>query len=230
MNKGLFITATDTGVGKTTIASGIARLLKSWKVNVGVMKPIATGDRKDAQALIKAAGLKESLDTVNPQFFKAALAPDVSAGIERRKVDMDVIYKTYWVLHKKYGVMVVEGVGGVRVPLGENTSIVDMAQALGLPTLVIARATLGTINHTLLTLDALARLKVPVVGVLLNRGTGRTLAEATNLDSLQNYTSVPVLGHLKDLPQQGRNPDHAMAALERMPRFIKALRQVCGLS
>ncbi len=229
MNKGLFITGTDTAVGKTTVACGTARLLKTWGVDVGVMKPIATGNLKDAQALLAAVDLGEDLNVVTPQFFKAPLAPDISAALERRKVDMEAIYKAYWYLQKKHAVLIVEGVGGVKVPLGETTFVVDLAQALGLSVLVVARASLGTINHTLLTLDALAKSKIPVAGILLNGGNGRTLAETTNIDTLQNYTAIPVLGHLKKQPQGGRRAAAVAAALDRMPRFTKALRFACAL-
>src|SRR5712692_10027982 len=100
MNKGLFITGTDTGVGKTLVACGIARLLKSWKVNVGVMKPIATGDQDDVKRLMKAAEVDDEISLVNPQFFKAALAPNVAAALERKEVDVARVYSAYWALSK----------------------------------------------------------------------------------------------------------------------------------
>src|ERR1043165_2375566 len=111
MNKGLFITGTDTGVGKTLVACGIVRLLKSWGMNVGVMKPIATGDQNDARQLIQAAGIQEDVSIVNPQFFKAALAPSVAAELEGREVSSESIYKAYWHLSKKYDVVIMEGIG-----------------------------------------------------------------------------------------------------------------------
>src|SRR5437879_3902770 len=129
MNKGLFITGTDTNVGKTLVACAIARLLKSWGVKVAVMKPIATGSREDAAQLRQAAGLDESLDVINPQFFKAALAPTVAATLERREVDLEAVYRAYWFLQKHYEVVIVEGIGGVKVPLGESTFGVDLIQA-----------------------------------------------------------------------------------------------------
>jgi dethiobiotin synthetase len=251
MNKGLFITGTDTGVGKTLVACGIARLLKTWGINVGVMKPIATGDQEDAKLLIKAAfphpasghllprrekghplppwergrGEGELLSLVNPQFFKTPLAPSVAAEVESREVEMGKIYQAYWHLSKKYGVMVVEGIGGVKVPLGESTYVVDLIEALRLPALVVSRAGLGTLNHTLLTLDALAQEKVPVLGVLLNGGTGNSPAEKTNPDALQDHTTVQVLGHLKG--QTSRDPAAVARALARLPLLVKALKRAC---
>ena len=224
MNKGIFITGTDTGVGKTLVACGVARLLKSWGVKVGVMKPIAAGDQEDARQLIRAARITEDLSVINPQFFKAALAPSMAAGLERREVDSESIYKAYWHLSKKYDVMVVEGVGGVKVPLGESTYVVDLIEPLLLPALVVSRSVLGTLNHTLLTLDALAEKKVPVIGVLFNGGTGRTLAEKTNPEALQDHTPVQVLGQLTH--QASQDPASVARALARLPLLVEALKRL----
>jgi len=224
MNKGIFITGTDTGVGKTVIACGVARLLKSWGVNVGVMKPVAAGDQDDAKRLLKAAQIKEDLHLVNPQFFKAALAPSVAAALEGRQVRFEMIYKAYWQLSKKYDVMVVEGAGGVKVPLGENTYVLDLIEALRLPALVVSRDVLGTLNHTLLTLDALAAGKVPVVGVLFNGGSRKTPAEKTNPEALQDHTTVQILGSLRKQSVVG--PDVIARALARLPLLVKALKRL----
>jgi len=228
MNRGIFITGTDTGVGKTFVACAAARLLRSWGVNVGVMKPIATGNQDDAHRLLKASEIDEDLALVNPQFFKAPLAPAIAAQAEGREVDSESIYKAYWHLSKKYDVLVVEGIGGVKVPLGESTYVVDLIEALRLPALVVARAGLGTLNHTLLTLDALAGKKVPVAGVLFNGGSGKSLAEKTNPEALQDHATVQVLGTLKFQKAFAGNSDAAAIALKRLPLFIKALKHACG--
>jgi len=226
MNKGIFITGTDTGVGKTLVACGIARLLKSWGVNVGVMKPVASGDQEDARRLLRAAGIKEDLPLINPQFFRAPLAPSAAAALEGRRVRSEIIYKAYWQLSKKYDVMVVEGAGGVKVPLGESTYMVDLIEALRLPALVVSRASLGTLNHTLLTLDALAAGKVPVFGVLFNGGTGKTPAEKTSPEVLQDHTTVQVMGALRK--QRSVSPDAVARSLSRLPLLVKALKRICG--
>jgi len=228
--KGVFITGTDTGVGKTLVTCGIARLLKQGGVRVGVMKPIATGDRDDAKRLIAAAGVDDPIELVNPLFFKTPLAPSVAAQLERRAIDLEEVYKVYWVLQKKYDVLLVEGIGGVKVPLDESTYVLDLIQALRLPALVVARAALGTLNHTLLTLDALERGKISVVGVLLNGGTGKTLAEETNQDALQDHTPVQVLGQLRFQKALQNNPDAAARSLARLPLLVKSIRRACGLA
>jgi dethiobiotin synthetase len=229
MNKGIFITGTDTGVGKTLVACGIARLLQSWGVKVGVMKPISSGDQDDAKQLLKAAQIQEDLALVNPQFFKAPLAPSVAAEAEGREVDSESIYKAYWHLSKKYDVLVVEGVGGVKVPLGETTYVVDLIEALRLQTLVVSRAGLGTLNHTLMTLDTLAQKKVPILGVLFNGGTGKSLAEKTNPEALQDHTTVQVLGSLPANSRYKKDPSATAVALDRIPLLVKALKRACEI-
>jgi len=228
VNNGVFITGTDTGVGKTLVACGVARLLRDWGVRAAVMKPIATGSRADAKKLIEASGSAEDLELVNPLFFRAPLAPLVAASFEKREVDLETVYRAYWRLHKKYDVLVVEGIGGVKVPLGESTFVTDLIQALRLPALVVARASLGTLNHTLLTLDALDAAKIPAMGVLLNGNTGRTPAEQTNLDSLRESTVVDILGELKRL--KTHDAASTARALAKLPRFVRALKRACHVS
>src|SRR5882724_12689277 len=108
MNKGIFVTGTDTEIGKTVVACGIARYLKNLGMRVGVMKPICTGNQDDARRLIRAAQVDDDLTLVSPQFFKAPLAPTVSAAMERREIRLDRVYSAFWTLSKKYDVMVVE--------------------------------------------------------------------------------------------------------------------------
>ena len=223
MNKGIFITGTDTAVGKTVVACGVARFLKSHGVRVGVMKPVCTGDQDDVRRLIQAAGVSDELALVNPQFFKAPLAPTVSAALERREVDLAKVYTAFWTLSKKHDVMVVEGIGGVKVPLGETTYVADLIEALRLPALVVGRAGLGTLNHTLLTLEALEKRQIPTLGILLNGGKGRTLAEKTNPEALQELTTVQVMGHLKWNPRL-RDPAAAATAISRLPLLARVLK------
>lgn len=230
MNKGVFVTGTDTGVGKTLVACGIARWLKRQDVPVGVMKPVATGDRSDAERLLDASKSTEPLEAVNPQFFRHPLAPSVAASLERHSVNFDAIYRAFWHLHKVHEVMVVEGVGGVKVPLAESTYVHDLINALRLPALVVARAGLGTLNHTLLTLEALEHARIPVIGVLLTGGDGKSLAEQTNPEELQDHTSVQVLGELRYNARFEKDPEATAKAFAKLPRFVKAVKRACGLA
>ncbi len=187
--KGLFITGTDTGVGKTLITGGIARLLTLQGVKVGVFKPIATGCRTemgewvsdDAKFLAMCAEINEPQTVITPSCYQIPAAPIVSARAEKRPIDFEQIAAMYNYLCEHYDVVLVEGIGGALVPLDEHVSILDLAAGMGLPTVVVARPRLGTINHTLLTLQAVRTAGLPLAGVVISGYNAATadLAEET---------------------------------------------------
>lgn len=190
---GVFITGTDTDCGKTIIAGGIARALLHKGFNVGVMKPVATwGDpsrepggrqrwiSEDALHLRQAAATSDSLDLINPICFKAAMAPWPAARLERKIVDMDRVTNAYKELCRRHSFMVVEGVGGLLVPLKRDFFVVDMISRMHLAAVVVAHPDLGTLNHTLLTIRELKRNNIPLAGVIINNYAGKTRAEQTN--------------------------------------------------
>ncbi len=204
MIKGLFITGTDTGVGKTYVAAGIAKTLRSAKIDVGVMKPAETGCRsrsgklipRDAEALIRAAAVRDPLSLVNPYRFQAPVAPSVAAQMERKTIDPGKILKSFKTLSQRHRFMIVEGAGGIMVPLAQGYLFLDLAEALGLPVLIVARPGLGTINHTLLTIDAIRNRGIMIAGVVINDGQGgrKGLAEATSPAVIQGLSGVPIIG------------------------------------
>jgi dethiobiotin synthetase len=193
MFKGIFVTGTDTGVGKTYIAAAIASALREYGIVPGVMKPISSGDRSDAKSLIKAAGVDDTLETVNPIFLKYPLAPMVAARLAGKKLDLGKIWKGYAALKKKYRFLIVEGAGGIMVPVTENSSMLEIIKKLSLPVVVVGKPSLGTINHTLLTVDKLRREKVKLAGIILSGRKNSTLAEKTNPEILRELTGLPVL-------------------------------------
>lgn len=186
---GLFITGTDTGVGKTLITGGIAQLLTQQGMRVAVFKPIATGCRSemgewvsdDAVFLAMCAGIDEPLTAIMPVCYQTPAAPLVAARAEKQPIDYEQIVAMYSYLSRSYDVILVEGIGGALVPLDEETTILDLAAAMGLPTVVVARSRLGTINHTLLTLRAVRDAGLPLAGVVINGYNAATadLAEET---------------------------------------------------
>ncbi|MGZ8394439.1 MAG: dethiobiotin synthase [Nitrospira sp.] len=211
MNRGLFITGTDTGVGKTVVSAALVRRLVQMRCSVGVMKPVETGvqsnllDESDAGRLMAAAGVKDSLELVCPYRFRAPLAPIAAACAEGRCVDMQNILQLYTQLAERYAFMVVEGAGGLLVPTGQNWSMRDLIVQLGLPVVLVGRAGLGGINHALLTLESLGREGIVVTGLVLNETAGsRTPAEREQITStvslLQKRAGVPVLGPLPYQP------------------------------
>ena len=197
--KGLFVIGTDTGVGKTLVTAGLARLLARRGVHVGVFKPASSGGQKsaDGRFLRRGAGLgREWEPWVAPVTYRRPLAPWV-AGWTEGGLDLGLVERARQHLEKSFDFLLVEGVGGLHVPLTEKVWVADLAQKWNYPVLLVARVGLGTINHSLLTLEALRRRKVPVVGVLLNGAKGKSQAEATNLRALRKLAGVAVYGPLR---------------------------------
>jgi len=222
--KTLFIAGTDTGVGKSLIAAGIARLWVNQGHSVGVLKPVASGaaDRLgrltsgDGKLLQRAAQLpKEAYPSIVPVHYRQPLAPYVAAWKEGA-VPLSKIEKAYQEMMGKYERVIVEGIGGVLVPITKNFLAVDWQVKWKLPTLLVARAGLGTINHTLLTLEALRRRKVKVLGVVVNGYRGKTLAERTNVRALRQLAGVPVYGPVKRNAQYRTKLDLLARDLERL--------------
>ncbi len=209
--KGLFVTGTDTGVGKTVVACALARALRGH--GVGVMKPIETGvgpdGPLDAQALREAAGAGDSLEEICPQQFALPAAPTVAAAAEGRTVDLGSVRRAAEILAERHPFLVVEGAGGLLVPAAEGFSMADLASDLGLPVVVVARGALGTINHTLLTLEAISRRALPLAGVVVSHAAGTLSdADARNLDALRRALGERLVGEVPPLaPGEVPKPD-----------------------
>ncbi len=207
--KGLFITGTDTGVGKTIVSAGLARLLVNHGVSVGVFKPVASGGdvSEDGKLLQKAAKLPDSAySNIVPLHYKQPLAPWV-AGWKEGAVDLAKVHQAYQKARASCDFLVVEGVGGVRVPITRDFYVTDWIVKWKLPALVVARAGLGTINHTLLTVEALQKHKIKVFGVLINGYKGKGIAERTNASALKKLLNVTVYGPLKQNPRYPKDLD-----------------------
>lgn len=170
---GLFITGTDTNVGKTHVACGLVRALVRQGVRVGVMKPVETGIKEgrvgpDTRALIAAAGVDDSPQVVCPYGFSLPAAPLAASRAEGRVIEPARIQQAFDGLSSRYDVVVVEGAGGWKVPVADRFDVADMAVAIGLPVVVVARRGLGTVNHTRLTVDAVQASGAEVAAVVLS--------------------------------------------------------------
>ncbi len=200
---GLLVTGTDTGIGKTVVAAAIGDWFRRQGMRVGVSKPAATGCvrrreglvSEDAEFLAHCADARFPLDLICPQCYAEPLAPAVAAERAGRPLDWEAIDRSLRAISSASDVIVVEGVGGLMTPMDARHTLADLAVWLGLPAVVVARPGLGTINHTLLTVDALRRLGVPVAGVIINRypAENASIAEETNLRSIERWGKVPVL-------------------------------------
>ncbi len=193
--KGLFVTGTDTGVGKTLVSAALVRRLVQMGRSVGVMKPVETGvdaglsDHSDAARLMAAAGVNDSLDLVSPYRFSAPVAPYAAAAAQSRVIELSEIVRRYEQLTARYPCVVVEGAGGLLVPMGREWDISDLIRRLGLPVLLVGRVGLGGINHALLTLEALERRQIPVLALLLNE----TVPSTTSVEQEQSASTVALL-------------------------------------
>ena len=202
--RGVFVTGTDTGVGKTVVSCALVRALLDAGVDTAAMKPIETGvDERgplDAQALRTAAGDADSLDDVCPLRFAMPAAPNVAARAEGRTIDLSVIDAAFARLGSRHAATVVEGAGGLLVPIDAQTTMADLARRLRLPVVVVARAALGTINHTLLTLEAARARGLDVVGVVVSHAEGALSdADRHNLSHLREALGASLIGEVEPL-------------------------------
>lgn len=218
MTQGCFVTGTDTGVGKTVAACAIVRGLRDQGIDTGVMKPIETGvgpaGPLDALELEQAAKSSDSLDLICPQRFALPTAPSVAARAEGRIVDLEALDDAFRSLQARHDFLVVEGAGGLLVPIASGLSMADLATRWELPLVIVARANLGTINHTLLTLEAARARGARLRGVVISHASGSlSQADAANLRELLDDPQVPILGELPPLAP-GQRPDPSALNLE----------------
>lgn len=202
--KGFFVTGTDTGVGKTVVSAILINVLKLQGLKTCAMKPFETGALREGESLIPsdglflkdASGMEEPVNYVTPVSLEKPLAPMVAAEIEGVDIDMDRVWKAYNFLQKRYEAMVIEGVGGLLVPIKKDYFVIDMIKDFGFPVIVVSRPGLGTINHTLLTLRELLLKGLSVRGIIFNysRPPEGTLAEETNPSVIARLTDIPVIG------------------------------------
>jgi dethiobiotin synthetase len=210
----LFITGTDTGVGKTVVAATVTLALQAQKVNTGVMKPIETGtdsDRTtDSEWLCSVTGATDPPALINPYRFRTAAAPLVAARDEGRVIDFRNILSAFRSLAARHDCLVVEGIGGVLVPLTPELFVIDLIHAMALPVLLVSRAGLGSINHTLLTLECLRARGLRTLGVVFNNprlqsnsDSHRTVATILELSGQPSFGELPyVEGLLENWPHQ----------------------------
>jgi len=229
--KGIFITGTDTDVGKTVIAAGLTAALRRRGVRAVYFKPIQSGCPEEGGRLIPTdarfardlAGLTEPLELLTPLTLRLPLAPGVAAAREGMAVDLGRVAASLRELAGRYDFFVVEGAGGLYVPLIDTSFLVlDLIRWLRLPLLVVARAGLGTINHTALTVMAARQAEIEVAGIILNRYTkAPSLAEQTNPGVIEAITGRPILARVPEISDLNET-----AGREAL---LAAMDEVCGI-
>lgn len=195
MKKGIFITGTDTGVGKTVVTAVLGSLLQREGYDVGVMKPVQCGG-KDAEFLKKTLRIKDPMAEINPFFAPEPLSPHLAFPRAKIAIDINKIVDTYRLLQKKHDIVLVEGAGGLMVPLTDDYLVMDLIRALDLDTVIVSRLGLGTINHTLLTIEQAKAKGITVKGVVFGHSHDKkkSLPEQTNPGEIEKISGVQVLG------------------------------------
>jgi dethiobiotin synthetase len=202
--RGLFITATDTGAGKTYTTAAIARTLRGQGADVRVCKPVATGAEwidgrwlsDDTRILAEAAGDSDH-EAITPWTFPIPAAPPVAARSAGVTLRLDELADAVRRRAASGALVLVEGIGGLLCPLTETQTVADLATELGLPLVVVARRALGTLNHTLLTLEVARGRRLPIAGVVVCETTPPSgMAEETNVEELRRRIGVPLLAVL----------------------------------
>jgi dethiobiotin synthetase len=203
----LFITGTDTGVGKTYTSIQLLRLLRKAGTSCAGMKPICCGDRRDADLLLAASSDGLTIDEINPVWLKTPAAPMVGSLTEEVDIDVEHILAAFHALKNRVGQVLVEGVGGWMVPIRADYFVSDLAAEMNLPVLVVAQNRLGCLNHAALTVRSVTEHRLRCVGLVLNQvEASSNIAVATNAEILDKILSIPLFAglhaDLMELPRQ----------------------------
>ena len=195
----MFVTGTDTGVGKTRVAVALIHALRSQGLRVAAMKPVSAGSapgelNEDVVALMQASNVRADLRDINPYAFDQPIAPHIAAQSAGVRIDLSVIEAAFSRLAAEADVVVVEGAGGWRVPLNDREDLADLAQRLGLPVVLVVGLRLGCLNHALLTAESVVRQNMPWAGWIGNHIDPTMAAMAENIDALRARMPGPCLG------------------------------------
>ena len=209
--KSLFITGTDTDVGKTYITAGLAITLRKMSIDVGVMKPFAAGvaqkkgfKSEDVEILSNAAQINDSETLVNPQFFPISASPYTAWKKLKIKPKIPLILSSFKKLSKKHDMMLVEGMGGTLTPILKNYYITNLIKDMKIPTVIVTRSKVGTVNHTLMTVMMCQKYKIPIKGIIINNFDKGYPINQLKKD-LESLTGIKVLGSIpfiKDMSDQ----------------------------
>ncbi len=202
--KSYFVTATDTGVGKTTVTAALAASIQKLGIDVGIMKPVATGvlqksgfRSSDVSILYHATKVTDPESEVNPIFMPLPVSPYDASKILDLKFDKKIIIEQFTKLKNKHEMILVEGIGGILTPLARDYFVADLIKDLGLETIIITRSTLGTLNHTMMTIKTCHDYGISVKGILVNNyDENGGPAEKNAPSTIHEITGIPILGVL----------------------------------
>jgi len=235
--RGVFVTATDTGDGKTVVTAALAVALRTHGYAVGVMKPIETGVRSssdaesDAARLRTAAGSSDALTEIRPYAFRLPLAPMDAARFEKQTISLPTIVQALRTRRLRHEMLLIEGIGGVHVPCTSTFDVLDLIDRMKVPVIVVGRVGLGGINHALLTLEALRRRNISVLALVLNqtlpaRTVTARVQEGSTVHLLRQRADVPVIGPLPYCSTLKSNFHIEIAKLAKTSVITKLMRLV----
>jgi dethiobiotin synthetase len=188
------VTGTDTGVGKTFVTSGLVRFSRSKGIDAVGMKPICTGDDSDVRQLLDACGSCEPEHLINPVWYRTPVAPYTASIIEDRLIDLDGIREAFELLARRHSSVLVEGAGGIAVPIFAHYDFRDLARDLRLSVIIVAANRLGVLNHARLTVEAVRAAGLRCSLIALNSAhPDSDISQQTNLSILENLVDVPIL-------------------------------------
>jgi dethiobiotin synthetase len=199
--KSLFITGTDTDVGKTYVTAGLAVTLRKMGIDVGIMKPFAAGSpqkegfkSEDVEILSRAAQISDQENLVNPQFFKMSASPYTASKNLKVPVNVSSVLSSFKKLSKKHSMLLVEGMGGIMTPILKNYFVANLIKDMKLDTLIVTRTRVGTINHTIMTCQMCKKYKIPIKGIIINNFDTDGYQLKTLKRDLKSLTGIPILG------------------------------------
>jgi len=202
--KSLFITGTDTDVGKTCVTAALITMIKKLEKNVGFMKPFATGHKQnsqfkssDVESLASISQINDPEELLNPYFFSIPASPFTAAKKLNIDIKLSVIHSAYRKLLSMHDCMIVEGIGGVMTPIKSDYTVCNLIKELNLSTIIVCDSRIGTVNHTLMTCKMCELYKIPITGIIINSVTknGYNLIELKN--NIEELTGLPVLGSVQ---------------------------------
>jgi len=198
----LFITGTDTDVGKTYITAGLAITLRKMNVDIGIMKPFAAGEKQkkgykseDVEILSNAAQINDPESLVNPQFFPISASPYTAWKKLKIKPKISLILSSFKKLSDKHEMMLVEGMGGTMTPILKNYYVANLIKDMKIPTVIVTRSKVGTVNHTLMTVLMCQKYKIPIKGIIINNFDKGYPINQLKKD-LESLTGIKVLGSI----------------------------------
>ena len=201
--KSLFVTGTDTDVGKTYVTAGLAVTLRKLGIDVGVMKPFAAGTAQkrgfkseDVEILTRASQANDPENLINPQFFPISASPYTAWKNLKTKPKVSTILSSFRKLSKLHTMTLVEGMGGIMTPILKSYFVADLIKDMKIPAVLVTRTKVGTVNHTVMTVQMCQKYKIPVKGIVINDfdSDGYKVKELTR--DLKNLTNIPVLGSI----------------------------------